>query len=77
MKRDSKVLKLDLYGCSGIPRTKNKVSENSRHFNTILVGEKQGRNSNKFSEVGVLVNKTKKFNNIFYFIMILFFIKII
>jgi len=27
MKRDRKVLRIDLYGCSGIERTKNKVSE--------------------------------------------------
>jgi hypothetical protein len=40
IKRDRKVLKIDLYGCSGIERTKNKVSENIRHFNTLLVGEK-------------------------------------
>jgi hypothetical protein len=40
MKKDIKVLKINLYGCSGIERTKNKVSENSLHFIPLLVGEK-------------------------------------
>jgi len=37
---DRKVLKNDLYGCSGIERTKNKLSENSLHFTPLLLGEK-------------------------------------
>jgi len=36
MKRDIKVLRIDLYGCSGIVRTKNKVSENNLHFIPLL-----------------------------------------
>jgi len=54
MKRDKKVLKIDLYGCGGIVGAKNKVSENSRHFNTLLVGAKQGINSNDLSKVCLL-----------------------
>lgn len=54
MKRDTKVLKIDLYGCSGIERTKNKVSENSCHFTPLLVDEKYSGNDNNFSKIGVL-----------------------
>jgi len=55
MKRDRKVLIINLYGSSGIERIKNKVSENSLHFRPLLVGEKQGGNSNNFSKVGILI----------------------
>jgi len=53
MKRDRKVLKIDLYGCSGIERAKNKVSKNSLHFTPLLVGEKQDGNSNNFSKMSL------------------------
>jgi len=56
MKRDRKVLKIDLYGCSGIERAKNKVSENSLYFIPLLTTEKQGGNYNNFSKVVLLLN---------------------
>jgi hypothetical protein len=57
MKRDIKVLIIDLYGCCGIERTKNKVSKISLHFTPLLVGEKQDANSNNFSKVLLLLHK--------------------
>ena len=54
MKRDRKVLKIDLYDCSGIERTKNKVSKSSLHFTPLLVQGKQDGNSNNFSKVYAL-----------------------
>ena len=57
MRRDRKVLRIDLYGCSSKGRIKNKISENCLYFIPFLTTEKQGRNSNNFSKVVILINK--------------------
>ena len=55
MKRDSKVLVIDLYGCSGIVRIQNNISENSLHFSTLL-------DIDKYDVISINLSKSANLN---------------